>query len=78
MAATILLLLQLTASWAAAAPLAAVWDNTIVEDSGVGSSQAGEDSAGHFGEYWRRRFNVYSLLAEKIIKQVTADCLLTV
>jgi hypothetical protein len=58
-------LLQMASRWvgATATPLAAGEDNRVAADGNLTDS-------GYFGDYWKRRFDVYTSLADDIMKKV--------
>jgi len=58
-------LLQMASRWvgATATPLAAGEDNRVAADGNL-------TTGGHFGDYWKRRFDVYTSLADDIMKKV--------
>jgi hypothetical protein len=65
----IVVLLQMAFSWvgATATPLAAGEDNRVAADGNL-------TTGGHFGDYWKRRFDVYTSLADDIMKKVNLKC----
>jgi hypothetical protein len=58
-------LLQMASRWvgATATPLAAGEDNIVAADGNLTDS-------GFFGDYWKRRFDVYTSLADDVMKKV--------